>query len=452
MSQNTTVSINNIGRRPRYEWADADLPGNSTFWQFMLEQSDVFAHDMSQGQKVGLGAQLWLYNPEHESYVLLGQNRQSKISPADMPNDPVSGRAEIVNLSAKNRQMVINFLTNNAGQGWKVVQLSTGESCQNARARQHLFAEELIERGLISRGDFHIVFKASFSQTRRDSRLDNEPYDNTFRLMNRLHIFSGHGGLRCLRDAFSKTVDLRNLLNEGQLIATGVKSMSSGQLDDKVKTVFDVVGDQPLAIIVNAQGDKILGIGIDKRSSGGEQNNDIEHTAILEAIRQAAEINHESGMIAPWNMSEARLLTNIGDIGPASYARALTSHLSNIEIVEDYTSDKIDIQARELPWQSNKISFSMVAAEYNFDGSPIRTTFIGDKIDAYFASLYKSSPLSCEDINRADLRSADVLGNGKIYQIDGTAIDITDVTSPRNDTQTRTTTHDVGDDLSLFPK
>lgn len=452
MSQSTTVSINNLSRQPRYEWADADLPGNSTFWQFMLEQSDVFAHDMSQGQKAGLGAQLWLYNPEHESFVFVGQNRQSKISPAEIPNDPVRGRAEIVNLSAKNRQTVIDFLTKNAGQGWKLVQLSSGESCPNARARQHLFAEELIERGLMDRGDFHVVFRASFSQTRRDSRLDNEPYDNAFRLMNRLHVFSAHGGLRCLRDTFSKNADIHNLLNEGRLITTGVESMSSTQLDDKVKTVFDVVGDRPLAIIVNAQGDKILGIGLDKRGSGGEQTIDVEHTAIIEAIRQAAEINHESGMIAPWNMSDARLLTNIGDIGPASYARALTSHLPNIEIVEEYTSETIDILARELPWQSNKITFSMVAGIYNYDGSPIRTTFVGDKIDAYFATLYKSSPLSCEDIQRPDLQSNNVLDNGKIYQIDGTAIDVTDVMSSRNDTKTRTISPDTGDDLSPFPK
>lgn len=379
---------------PKFKTAKkAPLPGDLGFWQMMLDQSDNFSYQTANNNKGGpFGAQLWLVREGRQTeYVLVGSENQLEDSNAVVSKGIASAHAEAENLSVDQRERVMNFLRENRNQGWKVVQVSSGESCQSCRTKQVLFAEELIKKGLIMRGDFHVAYKATFQQTKRDANFSDAEYDMAFRAISELGILDQEKGLLGLEDALQKNPVTSQLIKSGELVYVPVREVAPGSVSNDVRRILNT--DAPVAVVVS-KGGEIMSIQRDQRNIDAPLNVP-EEAAIMSSLQAAAKIQRDMNASQPWNLNGARLYTNISDIGP-SYGEALWYNLSSINIVRSPNPEKTNCLAREIYHLSNCYAFKLAAMEYNAPGSPISVRFLGDENGANFAHLLWKAKIARE--------------------------------------------------------
>jgi hypothetical protein len=374
---------------PRYEDAKAQTPGNPDFWAAMLDQSDNFAFQTARDGKGGpFGAQLWLYNPSTDKYLLVGTPEQPEDSNAVVSKGMASAHAEAENLSPENRRKVFDFLQQNRGQGWHVVQASSGESCQSCRSKQVLFAEELKAKKLIDQDGFHVVFKATYDQTKRDANFNDAPYDMAFRAIAHLGLLDKPAGLFGLDAAIKEDAVLQGLVRTGDLIYNPVTRVDKNAVSPNVQRIFETAGHHPVAIVVSKEGDP-LSYGIDLRDPDWADGINLpEKTAIVSALRDAAQQLRKQGIFESWNLNGARVITNITDIGPQAYGETLWCNLSGIEVVPEYGGEIVDMLAQEVPGVSNRETFKKAAQDYNVEGASIGVEFRGDPESASIAHQY----------------------------------------------------------------
>ncbi len=373
---------------PRYQTAQSNLSGDPLFWETVLNQSDIFAYDTANDGKGGpFGAQLWLVHPGTSRYVLVGTAEEPEDSNAVVSKGRASAHAEAENLSPEKRLELVKFLEDRRGEEWQIVQVSSGESCPSCRSKQILLADELIERGLIGENDFHVVFKATYDQTKRDADFNDAPYDQTFRAIDELGVLDTEEGLFDLESVLRGHGIAAAQIKSGELVYNAVDRVSTKDVPQEVNKLFAQAGDQPCAVIFRPDG-SVMSFGLDERDLAYDAINEPEKTAIVSALyKAAARLRDEEGKFDAWDLEGARLYTNIRDIGPMAYAESLWYNLSGITVVSDYASDVVDGLAQELPGTSNRVFFRQVAADYDSPVSPLRVAFGGNPEEASVAHL-----------------------------------------------------------------
>ncbi|NCC22725.1 MAG: hypothetical protein EOM26_09735 [Alphaproteobacteria bacterium] len=411
---------------PRFNQATAILPGDPLFWKTALDQSDLFAYRTANEGKGGpFGAQLWLVHPESGRHVLVGTPDAPEDSNAVVSKGIASAHAEAENLSPEKRRMVKAFLGAHVGEGWKLVQVSSGESCPSCRSRQVLFARELIAEGLLPAGGFHVVFKATYDQTREIAGFNDSAYDEAFRAVARLGLLSRDDGLFALETAFQEDAETATLKSNGALVFNAVHAADTDQFPEAVRALFAGAGDTPVAIVVSASG-AIMASGADTRAESGL--NVPEETAIVAALHKAATCQREKdGKFEAWNLEGARLYTNIRDIGPLGYAESLWYNLSAIHVATDFTSEEIDRAAQEMPGIANSVLFAQVAAEYNQPDAPVSVTHGGDPEEASVAHLLWQAKMRMEAIRQRQAMRLAEIGGKEIVLIDGSKASIAEL-------------------------
>lgn len=346
--------------------AKAVLPGNLLFLQTILDASDCFAFETANEGKGGpFGAQLWLVNPNlpESEWIIVAADSHAQDSNAVVSKGLASQHAEAENLSPEKRAAVSRFLEKNQGQGWQVMQVSSGESCPSCRSKQYLFANELVEAGLIEPGDFHVLFKTGYQSTKDVAGFNDQPFDQTFRAILSLGLLNTPEGLLGLKKALLADPLTAAQVQSGALVYNNVEGVDAQNIPQHVNDLFQSAADQPFALIVTPEG-QVLSFGVDERSASGE----FENMAVIRALHKASGEKKKAGISEPWNLRGAILYTNIRDLGPASYAETLWYNLSTIKVVNDYASDAVNDAAREtdLP---NSEAFRAVADEYGAPGS-----------------------------------------------------------------------------------
>ena len=404
--------------------AQSHLPGDRLFWETMLNQSDLFAYDtVNEGKGGPFGAQLWLVQSSNDRYILIGSAEEPEDSNAVVSKGRASAHAEAENLSPNKRTDLIKFLEAHRDQGWEVVQVSSGESCPSCRSKQILLANELIERGLIDRGGFSVVFKATYEQTRRDAGFHDAPYDQAFRAIKALGVFDSPDGLFGLDAALSCEPATSEQIQSGELVFNAIEPVVASKLSAEVKAIFDQAMDQPVAVLVRADG-SVLCHATDLRERNQDQINQPERTAIVGALYKAAsKLRQEEDKFEAWNLEGAWLYTNIRAIGPMAYSESLWYNLSGIKVVRDYTSPAIDKLAQELPGMKNSELFLQVAAEYGSESSPLNVAYFGDPTEPSVAQMLWKAKMDMEALkNRQSQRLQELEQGGPpaTQLIDGT--------------------------------
>jgi hypothetical protein len=405
---------------PHFQLANADLPGDRLFWETVLHQSDLFSFKTAQIDENGIpkggpfGAQLWLYHPD-EAPVLVGTEQNPEDSNAVVSKGLASAHAEAENLSPENRKKVIDFLEKDRRQGWKVVQISSGESCPACRSKQVLFALELEKKGLSQRGNFHVAFKATYDGTKRTAGFNDAPYDTTFRA---IHLLGQQGRLNhisSLGGAIAGDDNLRGMLVSNDLIHVPVHfGFLNENAPAELRTFFDGVGSNSAAAVVTQQGDRILSMAVDQRGQHGIYS--FEHMSVVQAIHGASQTLRGDDVFDSWDLRRGVLITTTRDIGPLAMAEALWSNLSGVVILP---STGVRDHENEFPSLGNQALFNMVAAPYNSENSPIRVTYLGDSRTS-ISHLLWAAQQDREGLLRKQAKRMQQLGSGVQFRyIDG---------------------------------
>ena len=360
---------------PRYKRATADMPGDNVVRDAILEESSAFAFKtVLEGKGGPFGAQLWAVNKQTGEMVLFGSLDQMQDSNAVVSKGIASAHAEAENLSEKNRKRATLFFAENQTENmdWELLQISSGESCPSCRSKQILFAQELKSNGLIANQGFNVLFKGTYEQTHQVAKFNDQPLDMAFRVIDQLGLLDKPEGLFGLQKAIQDNVLLNHMatMKEPQLIYNAVDMVKSTDISSEVVSLFEKAGDGPFAVILTKEG-KILSYAADEREYPGQ----FEKSAIISALHQASQSRRAAGAFASWDLEGATLITNIRDIGPSAYAETLWSSLSGVQVIEEFTSDDIDMAAREIENISNREAFQLVAAEYNIPGAAINVRF-----------------------------------------------------------------------------
>lgn len=417
--------------KPRFLTATGQVPGDPRIWEALVNQTDIFAYGTANADKGGpFGALLVLFHPETNQLVLVGNPENAQDSNAVVSKGLGSAHAEAENLSPNKRRRVIKFLTEHRGQGWHLVQVSSGESCPSCRSKQVAFANELIDKGIIGRDQFHVVFKATYGQTKKDADFNDEPYDQTFRTILALGVLDSEDGLFGLEEAIKAdpTADVQH--KAGGLIYNPVDPVNEDEVSAEVLEMFQEQDVRPMAVIVRQDG-SILSSSVDLRMAT-EKVNLTEKTAIIRALHNAAKFQREQeGKFESWNLEGATLYTNIKEIGPMAYAESLWYNLSGIKVVGHLTDPQIERMAEEVPGINNIDLFRQVAADYDSDVSPLSVVFNGNPEEASAAHLLWQAKMHREGILRQQADRLTALettgGMSHIGFTNGTVASLSDV-------------------------
>ncbi len=377
---------------PRYMTAQNRLPGDPLFWEFVLGQSDLFSYvTANEGRGGPFGAQLWLMHPESERYVLVGTAEEHTKGNAVLSKGRASAHAEAECLLPENRLQIIKFLEEQQ-KGWKIVQVSSAESCPSCRAKQVLFAEELMARQLIEEKSFFVLFKGTYQQSRDVAGFSDIAYDQAFRAIDYLDLLNKKDGLLNIESAFHAEPWIAKEVKEGRLVYNSITLTQEKDVPEAVSSFLKNAGQIPAAIIMSDV-ETVLGSAVDTRDSGSAIN-EPENTAIVRALYNAASSLRDNGKFDSWNLGGARLYSNIRNIGPVAYSESLWYNLSEIYVVEQYATDRVDELAEELSGISNRQLFKKVVADYDNDCCSLNVVFTGNPEQPNVAHLLWKAKLA----------------------------------------------------------
>ena len=412
---------------PHFKLANAKLPGDQRFWEAVLNQSDIFswttAAQINYRDGGGIvpkggpfGAQLWLYR-DGEEPILVGTSAHPEDSNAVVSKGLASAHAEAENLSLENREKIINFLEEDGREGWKVVQISSGESCPACRSKQVIFANDLIERGLIKRGDFHVAFKATYDQTKTIADFNDAPYDNTFRAINHLKATGQLTDIEQFGNVIKNDEILMGMEKKGDLIHVpvlyGQLNQSAGE---NIRQFFADNAGVSASAVISLDGAKTLSAEVDGRAQGDSTN--FEENSIVKAIHSASATLRASGkFMGAWDLEKSVLVTTVQDIGPLSMSEALWSNLSNIVILDNPQNSIL--REREFQGLSNSQLFDVVAAPYNSKNSPIQVTYMGDGQESVSQHLWNLQQSRLSKLLEEQAQRVDALNDKSFRYIDG---------------------------------
>lgn len=417
---------------PRYKTAKSEPPGSRIFWEVMLDQSDVFAYNTANAGKGGpFGAQLWLVNLALDHYIIVGGEENREDSNAVISKGMASAHAEAENLCLEKRQQVIEFLESHRNENWKVVQVSSGESCPCCRSKQILFSHELIELNLIKNGDFHVIFKGNYIQAKNIAGFSDAPYDQAFRAISSLGILDKEVGLVSLeKEIFNNPVTSAQVTS-GELIYIPVNQKLSHNIAESIKNIF-LEKDEPLAIVLDLNGN-IISLSYDERDVDNYSTSGPEKTAIIAALHKAAiEFRNTKGKYDAWNLRRSVVYTNIADIGPISYSECLWYNISEIIIISDMTNSIVERLAQEMSNTRNRTFFKQVAADYDSDILSLKVSYLGGLEEGNVAySLWKAK-MAMEKIKNKQASRIKDLAKHHVESLEGNGIELSSLVENSN--------------------
>lgn len=414
---------------PRSSFATFSLPGNKLFWDTVLDQSQAFSYTTANSGKGGpFGAQLWLYNDRTEHYLLVDGSHGLEDSNSVLLKGIASAHAEAENLSLEKKIRIINFLQSNFDQDWYIIQVSSSESCPSCRSRQILFFQELFNLKLIDRNRFFVAFKSTYEQTKADAGFNDIAYDQTFRFILKLNILDSQYGLFSLDKTFKDKSFIEEKIKSSELIYNKISLVPLTSLPNNIAELFYEFGDTPAAIVVQSD-NRILSACRDTRDHMVSGINIADNTCMVSALHEASTKARKKGKFSSWNMEGAILYTNISDIGPLAYSESLWYNLSEIRVVQEFTSNNIDIKAQELPGTTNRELFKQVCEEYNTPLSPIKVCHLGDPHLPSPAHLLWKARLSLERLENMQnnrIQELKSIGIDEFSLLDGTKYSLQD--------------------------
>lgn len=367
----------------RYPQADAKLPGDLDFWTRKAKASDQFALETAMSGKGGpFGAQLWVIGDDMQPTMIGKDDSNAVVSKGD-----AGAHAEAENLSLENRVALTNFLEQNRGRNLKIVQVSSGESCPSCRAKQVLFAQELVSKGLINSGDFYVAFKATFERTKQDADFNDLPMDNLLQAIDSYKVLELKNGLHELEATLKADPDAVELIRSGDIFYYPIRTVEPAALPKIAQDFFVSQNGKPAAVVITKNGE-LLASAIDERDTSSSLN-EPEKTAPVLALQRASQgLRQNEDKFDAWNLDGARLVTNIRDLGPWAVTASLWNSLSALEYVPAYAGPDTEQSARELPGVSNRDLFRKVAAPYNDPVSPLRVRHVGNPDEPNVAHLW----------------------------------------------------------------
>jgi len=421
----------------------------SGFWTDCVHQCDVFAYQSATSGKGGpFGAQLWIVHEATRQYFLISQEGNAVVS-----KGIASAHAEAENLNPHNRRAVVKFLQERPNcLQWKVVQVSSGESCHSCRSKQILFAEELVARRLLEKGNFCVLFKASYEQTARDAGFNDLPYDITYRLLDKLRLLDPaespdeskeYTSLVALPGQIENSEYLRGLCEKGELIYVPVQIVTIEALPDMIRDEFLEIVDVPFAVVMDAERSTVLGMARDTRglTNNSPLINEYEKCAIPAALVKASQHQKAEGIVDSWNLRGAVVFTNIPNIGPLSYAETMWFNVSLIVIVNP-ARETVLLPARELSSMTNREAFKRCAADYSsVDMQSLRVGYIGAQNESSVAHNFWKVKIQYEELrNKTNLLDFSKTLSLKRVE-DGCDLDPCCLGEPMTPVQRRTTSH-----------
>ena len=202
------------------------------------------------------------------------------------------------------------------GAGASVYVVSSAESCPACHAKLEILARSLIHDGLLGAGHFHVLYGATYDDTRDVAGFNDAPY----------HI-----------------------------------DMTKGPADRLIAVEHCALNDCPVRIRDElARGHAVVS-GHDGYSFAGAdaRDEDIVATAEISAIRAACRAEQSSGSPTPWDLEGGVLYSPAFAVGPLMYAEAQWANISRIALTGQAT-------AQEAADIGNERFFSVIAARpYN---------------------------------------------------------------------------------------
>lgn len=209
------------------------------------------------------------------------------------------------------------------GAGASVYVVSSAESCPACHAKLEILARSLVHDGLLGAGRFHVLYGATYDDTRDVAGFNDAPYHT----------------------------DMTKAPGE-RLIA--VQSCTP----DECPARFRAALEQGHAVIASPDGYHF--VGVDARSS------DVVATAEISAIRAACRAEQTSGSPTPWDLEGAVLYSPAQALGPLMYAEAQWANIGRITLLAMAS-------AQEAADIGNDDFFGVVAARpYNKAGAAVQ--------------------------------------------------------------------------------
>jgi hypothetical protein len=206
------------------------------------------------------------------------------------------------------------------GAGASVYVVSSAESCPACHAKLEILARSLVGDGLLGAGRFHVLYGATYDDTREVAGFHDAPYHT----------------------------DMTKAPGE-RLIAVGHCALND------CPASFRVALEQGHAVIASHDGYHF--VGHDARGD------DVIATAEISAIRNACRAEQASGSSTPWDLEQGVLYSPAQAVRPLMYAEAQWANISRIVLtLQSKVQEAADI--------GNDDFFHIVAARpYNGAGA-----------------------------------------------------------------------------------
>ncbi len=303
--------------------------------KILLSTVDEFATaNVIAGRGGPFGASLHVYTHGDETYHQIGDLSANAVLQTGMG----SAHAEDQMLAPQHVEELKNFLRALPDDQEKSVILSSsGESCPSCHSKIEIVSRKLIEEGLISRGDFLLLYGATYKQTHEVAKFNDEPY---------LFDMQAEVPSRQIQQEFAKVSELPN----------------------EVKAAFENA-DRAVSVIEFPNGEFII--------ANEDRANDIIATSEVSVIRAAASHQKAQDMETPWDLGGARLYTSTSDIGSLGYSEGLWANISKWVTVEH--SNQNNWSTQEATDISNSQFFDVITTRpYNSNQEAVTVLHIKD--------------------------------------------------------------------------
>lgn len=251
-----------------------------------------------------------------------------------------SRHAEDQSMQPDHYQLLATRLTDLKHRGISpmVVAVSSGQSCTTCHAKQEIMARQLVERGLLARNSFLVLYGATYDDTFKIAQFYDAQYADA------MIYFS------------LKPEDRNNLIQHKRV-----------GLDSVPEAVQQILKEAVAPTVVVMCKGQVYVKAYDARS-----DNDPFSTPEVNAIRGACLRNKEEGSPFPWTVA-GELYTTTQEIGPLLFGEAGWTKINTINsvVMPKNLRDK-QFEILETPDLNNTTFLKIVAQGYDCSGAAIR--------------------------------------------------------------------------------
>ncbi len=292
----------------------------------LLDRGDAHACDsVKRGVGGPFAAGLFAWQPETDAWRELVPFKGNAVFATGM----ASAHAEDQALRPDGQKALKRFLSKakRAGEAWRIVMISTAESCPACHSKIEIVARRLVTEGLLPPGGFILAFGASYADSREVGGFNDAVYH----------------------------ADLARPVTDR---AIPVERTSPHDLPDF-----------PGVSLRRARGPVAAVIGATVRLIGRDQRRrDWVQTPELSVLRGASAALMAAGVDRPWDLQRATLITTAAALGPLAYAECQWANIGRILLLPG-TSRRAHEEAPDLP---GPLYRAIVDRPYNGPAAAIR--------------------------------------------------------------------------------